>query len=118
MDSSTDLKSQLDFEWPSQEDLDSMQLDPVLESIQFNSWSDRPGNFLISAIQINLSNGLSSPLFGVKAERDYTQKIWLNSDQQIRAVSCEQLGSRAKSVFFYDCKGRKIAKYKPGYSEV
>ena len=61
---------QIDFEWPTQEDLLRMPKDkPIkVESIQYKPCKQY--NYLFGAIQVTLSNGVSSPVFTARQQDD------------------------------------------------
>ena len=105
-----DDQSDFDFEWPSQEEFDSMQPDTRLYSIVFTT-DDHSKEPCISSVKINLTNGHSSPLYKANGPKGNERTIYFDSRDEIRGVSCEASKLTPQSVFFYDTDGNVIRSY-------
>ena len=103
-------EDQVNFSWPSQEQLNVMRFDVSLKSIEFKS-CHHP---FVSSVKCILSNNISSPVFESAGQEHYhPTTIKLNPKRPAKRVQAFSDGESAYRVTFKDSKGRELDAFDP-----
>ena len=101
--------SHVNFEWPTQDMLDQWEPDVAIKSIELKN----AGSLFISAVQVNLTNGQSSPVFSNTLYMHENPRT-MNFDQNnkpVRRVAGGDCETQVSQVVFYDAAGDVIDSY-------
>ena len=105
-------QDQVNFEWPTLDQLKKLPEDVSLKSIEFKADS---GYFNIAFAQCILSDNTSSPVIGNASNQFYKQdaQIFNFVGNRVRSVQAHSDDMGVQSLIFYDAMDKKISGYSP-----
>ena len=98
----------VNFEWPTQQQLDRMPADVFLKSIEFKGHDASANDCAINSVRCTLSDNTISPLFEIEKAHHNPKTINFDSQRLVKRVEASQNSSAPMKITFFDAQNSKI----------